>query len=170
VNKKEAVKLISQALSNLREDYPYKTETWLAFSFLDICRLANTGYELIAQAPDKPNGIVTKFWDNRPFVRIDPTKVDSEPSSHVGEIKASYKNLCKVFGKHDKWHDTYKQDASWHIEFQDGTFATIGNYKDGHNYLGSKGSNLVDIKRWDVWGSKKSLELIRSSLKKDTPK
>ena len=164
MDKKEAVRLISQALSNLRVDYPFKDETWQAFGFLGIKKLAESGYQLITKAPDIQEGIVIQYWEDKPFVRVNPTEMGRIFETHIGEINTSYNELCRVFGRHDQWHDTYKQDASWHIEFQNGTYASIGNFKDGHNYLGKKGRNLVDIKRWDVWGDKNAIQLIKKQI------
>jgi hypothetical protein len=162
MDRKEAVRLLSQAMYNLRENYLYREQTWEAFGALNINNLGNTAYKL--DTFELESGIVIQKWQEKPFVRFDPTIVQGDTSSYVGQINVSYKDLCRVFGKHDKWHDGYKSDASWNIEFKDGTFAHISNFKDGHTYLGRKGKNLADIKVWDVHGTDKSIKLIKQSL------
>jgi len=163
MNKKEAVRLIRQAIANLPTNYPFKPETSQAFGFLDLFTLADTAYHQITGMSEKPEGFVVMIYEDIPFKRFNPSKVTS-PCSHIGEIKVNYKTLLELFGRHDKYHDTYKQDASWHIEFQNGDKVAIGNYKDGHNYLGKKGRNLVDINRWDVWGTEKGLKMLKGTI------
>lgn len=48
-----------------------------------------------------------------------------------------------------------KVDAEWNIKFEDGTVATIYNWKNGKNYLGDVGLELMDIRRWHVGGYSK---------------
>ncbi len=77
--------------------------------------------------------------------------VDAGGTSLVGEIKATYKQLKKLFGE-PSGSDGYKSDAEWEIKFEDGTVATIYNWKDGKNYRGESGTPVEAITDWHVGG------------------
>ena len=67
-----------------------------------------------------------------------------------GYIRADYAALVKAFGKpHDG--DGYKVDWEWDILFEDGTVATIYNWKNGPNY-GYEGVGPSAIMEWNVGG------------------
>jgi len=69
-----------------------------------------------------------------------------------GYINATYQELIDVFGKPTK-SDGYKVDAEWLIEFEDGTVATVYNWKNGLNYCGADGTPVEYITRWNVGGN-----------------
>lgn len=77
--------------------------------------------------------------------------VDINGTSLMGEITCSYQKLCKIFG-HPEHSDGYKTDAEWAIKFDDGTVASIYNWKDGKNYNGNDGLNVEDISNWHIGG------------------
>ena len=66
-----------------------------------------------------------------------------------GEIDVSYSTIVKVFGEPDGG-DGYKSDACWGIEFEDGTIATIYDYKTGKNYCGSHGVSARRNRDWHI--------------------
>ena len=68
-----------------------------------------------------------------------------------GYIQTNYADLIKVFGIPKVWDD-YKTDAEWKVCFEDGTRATIYNYKDGKNYCGKYGLEVQEIKEWHIGG------------------
>jgi len=68
----------------------------------------------------------------------------------MGIIKRDYDAIVKTFGEPTEGFD--KTDAEWHIRFDDGTVATIYNYKDGINYNGDRGLLVQRIKEWHVGG------------------
>lgn len=72
-------------------------------------------------------------------------------TSLVGHIIVDYAKLKKAFGNPTK-SDGYKSDAEWEILFEDGTIATIYNYKDGKNYLGKNGKPKTKIRDWHIGG------------------
>lgn len=81
-----------------------------------------------------------------------------------GSIKTTYDELYKVFGR-PRESDGYKVDAQWDIEFEDGTIAYIYNYKNGKNYNGDEGMDVVDITDWHIGGeSEKSVERIKEII------
>jgi hypothetical protein len=62
-----------------------------------------------------------------------------------------YDKMVERLGKPDL-DGTDKTDAEWLIEFDDGTVATIYNWKNGKNYCGANGLNVEDMRDWNVGG------------------
>lgn len=82
-----------------------------------------------------------------------------------GHIKVNYKTIKSTFGKpHNS--DGYKTDAEWSIKFEDGTYVTIYNYKDGKNYCGKEGIPKTKITDWHIGGSggQHGIDLIKKAL------
>jgi len=84
-------------------------------------------------------------------------------TSLQGYINATYKELVAVFGKPTDG-DGYKVDAQWLIEFDNGTLATIYNYKDGINYNGRSGTPKTQITEWHVGGFDKNAPLLVNEI------
>jgi hypothetical protein len=80
--------------------------------------------------------------------------VDINGSCLQGYIAANYHDLVEVFGEPSNG-DEYKIDAEWDILFEDGTVATIYNWKNGYNYCGMGGLHVDDITDWHVGGFSK---------------
>lgn len=96
----------------------------------------------------------------------DNPKIDSNGTYFQGEIEASYAHLCELFGNPTNG-DEYKTDAEWEVEFEDGTVATIYNWKDGKNYNGPEGMETEDITNWHIGGhDKKAVERVREIMSK----
>lgn len=70
-----------------------------------------------------------------------------------GYIHTSYRDLVECFGEPHCDGDGYKVDAEWMLRFEDGTVATIYNWKDGKNYCGFEGLDVEDITDWHVGGN-----------------
>jgi hypothetical protein len=68
-----------------------------------------------------------------------------------GYVDTTYGALVAAFGK-PTTGDEYKVDWEWVIEFDDGTVATIYNWKDGPNYCGSEGLKASQITDWHIGG------------------
>ncbi len=86
-------------------------------------------------------------------------------TSLQGYCEVPYQRLVEVFGPHHHDGDGYKVDAEWVIEFEDGTLATIYNYKDGPNYCGEEGTPVADITDWHIGGTRPfAAELVRVAL------
>lgn len=78
---------------------------------------------------------------------------DQRNGSHLqASVTAPYSKIVEVFGEPHNDGDGYKTDAEWVIEFDDGTLATIYNYKDGKNYNGPNGLSIQDITDWHIGG------------------
>ena len=86
-------------------------------------------------------------------------KTNTTYGTHLqGNVGATYQELVEVFGEPIRYdsdgttHMSNKVDAEWRITFEDGTKATIYNYKNGLNYLGAEGKRLSEISMWNVGG------------------
>ena len=81
------------------------------------------------------------------------------------EIDVTYALLKKTFGKETCDGDGYKVDAEWVLKFEDGTVATIYNYKSGKNYNGKNGTPKSKITDWHIGGtSYKAVERVEEAL------
>jgi hypothetical protein len=70
--------------------------------------------------------------------------IDIDPSGTClqGYIVKYYDQLVDLLGEPTSG-DGYKVDAEWLIKFDDGTVATIYNYKDGINYRFTTGMSAA---------------------------
>ena len=87
------------------------------------------------------------------------TKTSDTSGIHLqGNVGATYHELVEIFGEPNRYesdgttHKDNKVDAEWSIRFEDGTVATIYNYKNGLNYLGAAGKRVSEISMWNVGG------------------
>ena len=111
------------------------------------------------------NSLTIKFYFLMKFVTHNQSNIDVNGTHFQGYIDAEYSVLKKIFGKPTS-SDGYKTDAEWEILFEDGTVATIYNWKNGKNYLGREGTPKTKITRWNVGGiSKEVVEKIQDILK-----
>lgn len=76
-----------------------------------------------------------------------------------GYIEESYDRLVELFGEPTEG-DGYKVDAEWLVEFEDGTVATIYNWKNGRNYCGHEGDPVEVITAWHVGGHSRQVLLL----------
>ena len=84
-----------------------------------------------------------------------------------GHISTTYENIISVLGKQHHNGDEYKTDAEWNIKFEDGTIATLYNWKNGKNYCGDEGLDIEDITEWNIGGhSPRARDLLFSLLNK----
>jgi len=82
---------------------------------------------------------------NDAAIRIDGTGL-------MAQITCSYNTLVALFGEPTE-ADGYKSDAEWAVQFDDGTVATIYNWKNGFNYCGpDHGTPVAEITEWNVGG------------------
>ena len=84
-----------------------------------------------------------------------PTK--NTGGTHLqGKLAMPYSELVQAFGKpHYEWKPTdleNKIDVEWAFEFEDGTIATLYNWKNGYAYCGTEGLPLDHITEWNVGG------------------
>ena len=102
------------------------------------------------------------------FVTHQDEQIDTNGSHRQGYIKADYKDLVELFGRpYDG--DGHKVDWEWNILFEDGSIATIYNWKSGPNY-GYYDVGPGHIKEWNVGGfSQDALNNIRLLLANKAP-
>jgi major membrane immunogen (membrane-anchored lipoprotein) len=92
-----------------------------------------------------------------------------------GYLNATYDDIVETLGyPFEHGFDDMKCDAEWTIEFDDGSVATIYNWKNGKNYLGADGLDLCDIKQWNIGGNSMNVvhkvqHLINGAARKDYP-
>ena len=88
-------------------------------------------------------------------------------TSLQGYVDTTYKKLVDTFGE-PTGNAGYKTDAEWDLVFEDGTVATIYNYKDGRNYNGTSGYATKDITEWHIGGFDQSaVKRITATLEED---
>lgn len=75
-------------------------------------------------------------------------------TSLQGYIYADYWLLEKLFGVvlQEEEDGDCKTDAWWTITGEDGTVASIYNYKDGVNYQAEQGRPVEEIDEWHIGG------------------
>ena len=90
---------------------------------------------------------------------------DVNGTSLQGYVNVTYAQLKRVFGQEHSTGDGYKVDAEWMLKFEDGTVATIYNYKAGKNYCGETGKAKTKITDWHVGGrNPRALALVEAVL------
>ena len=88
------------------------------------------------------------------------SSIDCVGTGFLAAINTKYSILKKLFGE-PMVGDEFKIDAEWIVEFEDGTIATIYNWKDGKNYNGRSGIATTRITDWHIGGyDLKSVELV----------
>jgi hypothetical protein len=98
------------------------------------------------------------------FKTHNETQISCGGTGFVGEIVADYKDLVRIFGKPTKG-DEYKVDAEWDLQFEDGTVATIYNWKNGKNYCGASGTPKTQIRDWHIGGNDhKSVDMVKTAI------
>jgi hypothetical protein len=98
------------------------------------------------------------------FTTHNEAVIETSGTHLQGYIQANYADLIKVFGIPMVWDD-YKSDAEWQVCFEDGTRATIYNYKNGKNYCGIDGLDVQDITEWHIGGfDKKAVERVLEAV------
>ena len=93
------------------------------------------------------------------------SSASADDTSLQGYVTVPYSKLVRVFGKAGRG-DREKVDAEWVLKFDDGTVATIYNYKDGKAYLGKNGKSVSQITAWHIGGkSVKAVRLVKAALR-----
>ena len=81
--------------------------------------------------------------------------IDVNGTCLQGQINCDYDDLVKCFGEPadlSTIDSDGKVDVEWVIEFEDGTVATVYNWKNGPLYCGDEGIPVQAIKRWHIGG------------------
>jgi hypothetical protein len=90
------------------------------------------------------------------FQTHNETDIPTAGTYFQGQITETFEKLLEVFGTPLGASADNKVDVEWAVETDDGTIATIYNYKDGNAYCGEDGLDPVDIVNWHVGGKSKS--------------
>jgi len=89
------------------------------------------------------------------FITHNDEHVNVNGTHLQGYIKTDYSKLRAMLGEQrvvgGQLFDGHKTDWSWDIEFEDGTVATVYNWKNGPNY-GYQGVTPDDVTEWHVGG------------------
>lgn len=97
------------------------------------------------------------------FTTHNDNKIDVGGTFLQGYITAGYRDLLAKFGPHLSG-DGYKVDAEWNLLFDDGTVASIYNWKNGPSYLGNT-ARLGAIDEWNIGGSSsRAVEMVKEVL------
>jgi hypothetical protein len=99
------------------------------------------------------------------FITHNDTFIAVDGTHGQGQLPCSYATLVKTFGEpFTAFMD--KVDAEWTIKFEDGTLATIYNWKNGKNYMGEEGLELSEIGIWNIGGfEKKAVEAVAAAIR-----
>ena len=98
---------------------------------------------------------------------INSENVDCNGTSFKGDISnVSYRKLVKVFGKETfGMSGDEKSQCEWNIQFEDGTVATIYDWKVNKKYCGKEGLSKSKVTEWHIGGhSSKAVELVKEAL------
>jgi hypothetical protein len=90
--------------------------------------------------------------------RVNDKNIKVSGTCFMGTLRATYSQIVSKLGSPDDSFDSYKTDAEWVIEFEDGTVATIYNWKDGKNYCGESGLDVSEITEWHIGGCRPHVE------------
>ena len=97
------------------------------------------------------------------FATHNDEMIDTNGTCLQGYVTAQYKHLRGLLGKSHE-SDGFKVDWEWDIEFEDGTVATIYNWKSGPNY-GYDTVGPGQITEWNVGGfHQQAVENVKKSL------
>jgi hypothetical protein len=82
-------------------------------------------------------------------------KTNSICGTHLqGYVKCSYQDLVSIFGEQNSNGDDYKTSCEWAIKFDDGTIATIYDWKQNKIYLGEdEGIHFSKVTNWNIGGN-----------------
>ena len=100
------------------------------------------------------------------FTTHNDAVIETSGTSLRGYIDCFYSDLVDTFGYplSTDFLD-HKTDAEWNICFEDGTRATIYNWKNGKRYLGAMGLDVCDIAQWHIGGfDVKAVELVTKAV------
>jgi len=84
------------------------------------------------------------------------TNIEFEGTSLQGSIHASYEDLVQTFGQPIANHPEPRIEAEWIVLFENGTVATIYNWKNGKKWLGPSGTEIAAINKWNIGGTTKA--------------
>jgi hypothetical protein len=88
------------------------------------------------------------------FTTHNEAVIETSGTHLQGYVSVGYEELVRAFGE-PLCGDGHKVDAEWNVCFEDGTRATIYNWKNGKNYCGDEGQEVQEITEWNIGGHDK---------------
>jgi len=93
------------------------------------------------------------------FITSQQQPIETAGSHLIGVVVASYDMLKTAFGD-ACGGDGYKTQVEWAIQFEDGTIATIYDWKEGDCYHGEgQGTHFSKVEEWHIGGFNGKAEL-----------
>lgn len=94
------------------------------------------------------------------FITSQQQPIDTAGTHLIGVVVASYDMIKTAFGNPCGAFDDYKTQVEWAIQFEDGTIATIYDWKEGDCYHGEgKGTHFSKVTEWHIGGFNGKAEL-----------
>ena len=112
--------------------------------------------DYIVKSP-KPTPASTECDKCDKWYKVNDPDADLNGTCLQGYIDISFNDIVEKLGDFDDNYDDGKSDAEWTIVFNDGSVASIYNYKDGKNYNGAEGLETDEITDWHIGGKDKSV-------------
>jgi hypothetical protein len=112
------------------------------------------------------------------FITSQQQPIETAGSHLIGVVVASYNMMRTAFGDPCGAFDPYKTQVEWAIQFEDGTIATIYDWKEGDCYHGEgQGKHFSKVIEWHIGGFNEKAELrvlevitgIKDMVKAGTP-
>lgn len=102
------------------------------------------------------------------FKKLEQYSEQRDGSYLIGTIDVTLVELIQKLGAPSCKGDEHKTDACWELEFSDGTFASIYNWKTSRWYDPEHGQNLFDVTCWHVGGhSQRAYDLVTALFGKE---
>lgn len=93
------------------------------------------------------------------FITSQQQPIETAGSHLIGVVVASYDMIKTAFGDPCGAFDDYKSQVEWSIEFEDGTIATIYDWKEGDCYHGEgQGKHFSKVTEWHIGGFNQKAE------------
>ena len=87
------------------------------------------------------------------FITSQQQPIETAGSHLIGVVVASYDMIKTAFGNPCGAFDDYKSQVEWEIQFEDGTIATIYDWKEGDCYHGKgQGTHFSKVTEWHIGG------------------
>ena len=93
------------------------------------------------------------------FITSQQQPIETAGSHLIGVVVASYDMIKTAFGNPCGAFDDYKSQVEWEIQFEDGTIATIYDWKEGDCYHGEgQGTHFSKVTEWHIGGFNQKAE------------
>lgn len=105
---------------------------------------------------------------NMHYATHNDTDIDIFGTHLQGYIDCSYQQLTTLFGEPDPT-TSWKVNWEWIIKFDDGTVATVYDWKSGSRLRDIDGNRDTAIVQWNIGGhNRKALDYLYNTINTDT--